>query len=130
MEGEPNRNETGAIHAVECSMVPWFIVSHDSVNQQKHYKKPLHQAKPIISEHQNKWKCNAAIADQCKQRGTVSHRIGEWPWRSSSQPTLFISFEKHWKPTFENQIRTVRKTNTHRTWWRKSTDERACLYTR
>jgi len=38
--------------------------------------------------------------------GAVSHRIGEGPWRSSSQPTLFISFEKCWKLTLGNQITT------------------------
>jgi len=28
------------------------------------------------------------------KRGTVSYRIGEGPWRSSSQPTPFITFWK------------------------------------
>jgi len=28
-----------------------------------------------------------------------------------------------------SEINTFRKTNKHRTWWRKCTDERACLCT-
>jgi len=28
-----------------------------------------------------------------------------------------------------SEINTTRKTNKHRTWWRKCTDERACLCT-
>ena len=46
-------------------MVQWFIVSYDSANKQKV------TAKPIVSEHQSKWKCNGATADQCKQRGVL-----------------------------------------------------------
>ena len=49
-------------------------------------------SKPIVSEHWSKRKHNGTIVDQCKQRGgAVSYRIGERPWQSSSQPTLFIT---------------------------------------
>jgi len=39
---------------------------------------------------------------------TASYRIGEKPWRSSSQPRLWL-FETCWKNTDRNQISTVRK---------------------
>jgi len=68
------------------------------------------------------------VAQQCKQKGAVSCRIGEGPWRSSSQPCLSL-FEKCWKTTVGDQVSIIRKTNKHRTWRRKYADESACLLT-
>jgi len=42
-----------------------------------------------------------------------------------NQPCLSL-FEKCWKTTVGYQISTIRKTNKHRTWWRKCTAESAC----
>jgi len=111
------------------SMLQRFIVSYDSANNQKHYKKPLHQTKPIISEHQSKWKCNGAIADQRKQRGVLCHvgLVKDHGGHLVNQPCLLV-LEKCWKTTLGNEITTVRKTNKYRTWWRKCTGEQTKMH--
>jgi len=45
-----------------------------------------------------------------------------------NQPRLSL-FEKCCKTTVGHQRGTVIKTNKHRAWWSKFTDERACLRT-
>jgi len=45
---------------------------------------------------------NDKITEQFKQRMSLSHKIGERPWRSSSQSTLLSLFEKCWKTTSGN----------------------------
>jgi len=73
----------------------WFIFSCDSANKQKQYKKPSHAQETNcqwtleqmkIQWHNSWW--------MLTKNGTVSYRIGEGPWRSSSQPTLFYHFLK------------------------------------
>ena len=65
----------------------------------------------------------------------MSYRIGERPWRSSSQPTPFIIFwqvltNNSWTSNKHNEKKNKnKKTNEHRTWWRKYTGETACLCT-
>jgi len=60
----------------------------------------------------------------------VSYRIYEEPCGGHlvNQPRE-SRFEKGWKTTVGNQISKVRKTNKHRRWWSKFTDESSCLYT-
>jgi len=69
------------------------------------------------------------IADQCKQRGVLCHigLVMDHDGHLVNQSCCSV-FEKCWKTTLENQISTIRKTNKHRTWWRKCTDESACLF--
>jgi len=85
-------------------------------------------SKPTNSEHYSKWKCNSAIVHQCKQRGVLYH-IGSVSdhGQSSSQPTLFFSFWEVLKNNTWKLVSTIRKTNKHGTWWRKCTNESACL---
>jgi len=60
----------------------------------------------------------------------VSHGIGEEPWRSSSLPTLFITFEKCWKTTVGDQTSTVRRKQTNTEYGEENLQtKRACLCT-
>ena len=66
----------------------------------------------------------------CKQRGVLSRiELGrDYGGHLVNQP-CFSVFEKCWKTIPGNEIITVRKTTKHRIWWRKCTDESACLCT-
>jgi len=70
-------------------VIDWFILSYDSANKSHRAKKET-----IVSEYKSrpKWIDDGKITDQFKQSATVSHKIGERPWRSSCQPTPFITF--------------------------------------
>jgi len=70
------------------------------------------------------------IADQCEQRATTCHigLVKDHGGHLVHQPHLSL-FEKCWKTTVRYQISTVRKTNKHRAWWSKFTDENTCLCT-
>ena len=56
-------------------MVQRFIVCYDSANKQKNYKKPLHKAKPSVSEHQSKWKCNGSEASTFFNHGLAAEPV-------------------------------------------------------
>jgi len=89
-----------------------YIVSCDSANRQKQHKEPSCKRKPIFwwtfvqmkTQWQNNW-------SMYKNSVVVSHKIGEGPQRSSSQPTPFITFWQVLKKTVGNKISRVRKTN-------------------
>jgi len=91
-------------------------------------------SKPIVSEHWSKWKHNGTIVDQCKQRGALCH-IGLAKDRGGhlvNQPRLSLFYQvlrnNSWTSNKHNEKKT-KKTNEHRTWWRKCTGETACLCT-
>jgi len=103
----PNTNYT----ICQWSMVNGLLF-HMTQPTSRSIIKAIACSKPIVSEHQSKWKHNGTIVDQCEQRGALCH-IGLAKDRGGHLVNLprLSFFDKCWETTVGHQISIIEKKN-------------------